>query len=183
MHPWLVAAGIALVALLIAISDREQPSADVEGVTEPQQALEQAVARLTQRLEELERSVQTAVEEQEGGSTAAAQETGVEWRLAPGLTGTPLKTVETRFDRRRGTVDLLLRIEAPLPDADAWPRESGRSVPLTLTCEDATGSLIAELPLILVRGLSREPGAYVHVRAQLPAEVSDRVRLIRIARD
>lgn len=204
MKVWIV--GIALLALAVVLLSREPvPAGDDQN---RQMMLEARVAELERRVAGLEQVPSVAPRQSAGSaalpsaggapsnapdsgastststssSSSTSTGTGVEWRLGAELSGEPLRVTATELDKQRGVVDLLLKIEAPLPDSAAWPREPGRPVPVVLWAEDATGATLAELPMVLVRGPSLEPGAYLHLRAVLPERAGDRVRLLRIQR-
>jgi hypothetical protein len=200
MKLWIV--GVALLALAVVLLSREPvPAGDDQN---RQVMLEARVAELERRIARLEQAPSVAPRQRAGSaalpsaggapssaldsgastssSSSSSTGTGVEWRLGAELSGEPLRVTATELDKQRGVVDLLLKIEAPLPDSAAWPREPGRPVPVVLRAEDATGATLAELPMVLVRGPSLEPGAYLHLRAVLPERAGDRVRLLRIQR-
>jgi hypothetical protein len=200
MKLWIV--GVALLALAVVLLSREPvPAGDDQN---RQVMLEARVAELERRIARLEQAPSIAPRQRAGSaalpsagaaassaldsgastssSSSSSTGTGVEWRLGAALSGEPLRVTATELDKQRGVVDLLLKIEAPLPDSAAWPREPGRPVPVVLRAEDATGATLAELPMVLVRGPSLEPGAYLHLRAVLPERAGDRVRLLRIQR-
>ena len=179
MHVWLFGAAL-LAALVLSVSNVDHSA---EGLDEERlQLLDQRIDRLARRIDQLEGLQASSVEQGSESASMVTGSGGVEWRLAAELSGQPLLTTATDFDKGRGIIELLLKIQSPLFDADAWPREPGRSVPILLRAEDATGARLAELLMSLVRGPSQEPGAYLHLRAQLPDGAGDLVRVIRIDR-
>lgn len=113
-------------------------------------------------------------------AAAAGRAGEVSWRFGPVLDGEPLRVAAETVDQAHGRVELLLEVMAPLADAAAWPQQPGRAVPLVLIARDGGGGLIAEVPLTLVRGARPEPGAYLHLAAELPEDRAARLSLIEI---
>ncbi|MBK5969465.1 hypothetical protein CCR91_11990 [Thiorhodovibrio winogradskyi] len=113
-------------------------------------------------------------------AVAGGREETVAWRFGPNLDGDPLRVAAETLDRARDRVELLLEIKAPLGAADAWPRQPGQPTPLVVIAKDNGGAVIAETPMTLLRGSRLEPGAYLHLGAQLPAQAGTRVNLIEV---
>jgi len=84
------------------------------------------------------------------------------------------------FDQRGARIEVLLEIKAPLADANAWPRQPGLQVPVTLIARDSNGAVATEQPLTLIRGASQAPGAYLHLGAELSEQIADRVQVIEL---
>lgn len=111
-----------------------------------------------------------------GGDRAAA----VTWRFGPKLDGEPLRVAAETLDRAHDRVELLIEIKAPLAVTEAWPRAPGAPTPLVVIARDNTGAVIAERPMTLLRGSRLEPGAYLHLGAQLPAQAGAWVNLLEV---
>jgi hypothetical protein len=143
-------------------------------------ALEAETARLTSQVARLEQGNPPAPAETERPSGEAPKPAAPNWRLGPGLGGDPIAIVEQAFDQRSGCVEALLRIEAPLSDAGAWSGRTGQSVPIVLEARDLGGGIAFEGPMILLRGTRMEPGAYLHIGADLPPEVASRLGYLEL---
>ena len=95
------------------------------------------------------------------GATAA----GIIWTLDARVTDSPLRVTHKEFDRDRGRVDLLLQITAPLQDLALWG-EVGGEVPVVLRMRAANGVEQVQA-FTLARGKRLEPGAFVHLIADI----------------
>ncbi|MCF7994195.1 MAG: hypothetical protein K9L88_05090 [Chromatiaceae bacterium] len=179
---------VALLFAVILIQLFNRPSADPDADLAARLALLEArTALLTERLAQLEQEVQlTPSADQPAAATAVAavtsKDSAVDWRLGAGLQGDSLRVAAQTFDQRRGRVEVLLEIKAPLADADAWPRQPGLQVPVIMIARDNSGAVAAEQPLTLMRGPSQEPGAYLHLGAELSEQTADRVQVIELRR-
>jgi len=176
MNPVLILIAVVL-AVAVAQSIVRSPSESEQRL----EALEQRVDALAQRLDELALASSSAGQpDQAEPSTPSAADGAVDWRLAEALQGQPLRVAAKHFNARRGRLELLLEITSALPDAERWPAQPGQPVPLILTARDALGEKIVTRPMALLRGPSVEPGAYLHLGAELPEGVADRIKVIHV---
>ncbi len=181
MKPAILFVALLFAVILIQLFNRTSvdPNADLVARLA---MLEARTELLTKRLDHLEQAAPST--DQLGAATTAAAATradsGIAWRLGAGLEGDPLRVAAQTFDQRRGRIEVLLEIQAPLPDADAWPRQPGRQVPVIVIARDNSGAVAAEQALTLMRGPSQEPGAYLHLGTELSEQTADRVRVIEL---
>lgn len=170
--------GLLLAAILVrlfAANDQDQLLARID-------ALEARTAGLAAQLARLEQASTPPPQAEVPASAAGPMTVSAGWRLGPGLGGDPISIVEKTFDERSGRVEALLRIEAPLSDIDAWPRLPGQPVPILLEARDSSGAIAFSQPMTLLRGTSLEPGAYLHIGADLPPRVASRVAFMELGR-
>jgi hypothetical protein len=170
--------GLLLAAILVRLfgaNDHEQLLARID-------ALEARTAGLAAQLTHLEQASTPPPQAEAQASAAGPIKVSAGWRLSPGLGGDPISIVEKTFDERSGRVEALLRIEAPLSDIDAWPRLPGQPVPIQLEARDTGGAIALSQPMTLLRGTSLEPGAYLHIGANLPPRVASRVGFMELRR-
>ncbi len=176
LEPGLWALGLLTLPLLIAagplVADDIDRATQIEG-------LEARLEGLTRRVQALE----TLLKESGRGSASAPAPKGEPtWDLDDYSRSSPFQLIQRNLDRKNGRVDLLLDVIEPIPDLRDWatvPR--GEPVPLQLTPD--TGDAGASIPvaLRLERATRFEPGARVHLSAQLEPSVAKRVRQIRVA--
>ncbi|MCF8004522.1 MAG: hypothetical protein K9L32_10010 [Chromatiaceae bacterium] len=184
MKPAILFVVLLFAVILNQLFNRTGADPDADLVTRLAQ-LEARTELLTKRLADLEQAAQAAVPStnQPATTTAAtSKDSGVDWRLGAGLQGDPLRVAAQTFDQRRGRIEVLLEIKAPLPDADAWPRQPGLQVPVVMIARDSSGAVAAEQALTLIRGASQEPGVYLHLGAELSEQTADRVQVIELHR-
>jgi hypothetical protein len=185
MNPVLILVALVLAVAVVQSVLRSPSESEqrLEALEQRREALEQRVDALAQRLDELALASSSAGEpDQAEPSTPSAADGAVDWRHAEALQGQPLRVAAEHFDARRGRLELLLEITSPLPDAERWRAQPGQPVPLILTARDAIGEAIITRPMTLLRGPSLEPGAYLHLGAELTDAAADRVRVIQVDR-
>jgi hypothetical protein len=137
---------------------------------------------LEARLEGLNRRVQ-ALESllRESGSAPPSVKGEPSWEPDEYSGSSPFQILQTSLDRESGRAELLLEVVAPIPDLAAWaavPR--GDAVPLILTAGQANGRPATAVSWRLERATRFDPGARLHLSAQLEPEIARRVRTIRI---
>lgn len=164
---------VAAVIVLLVGSREGDPDQHVE-------ALEARIDLLAARLDQLEKRRQRDEPAPSSATDRTVSEGAIQWGLGPGLDGVPLLVTEKNFDRRRGRVEVLLQIKAALTDADDWSTQAGQSVPVQLTVKDVTGAVVSDRSMTLLRGASHEPGAFLHLAAELPPQSAHRVSLIEL---
>jgi hypothetical protein len=162
----------AVIVLLVGLRD-DEPDPRLE-------ALDARIDSLTARLDLLEQRRQSDKPAPNTATDRTGSEPAIQWRFGPGLDGIPLLVAEKTFDRRRGRVEILLQIKAALTDADDWSTQPGQSVPAQLTVKDVTGAVVSDRSMTLLRGASHEPGAFLHLAAELPPQSAHRVSLIEL---
>ncbi|NBC49605.1 MAG: hypothetical protein GVY22_16845 [Gammaproteobacteria bacterium] len=183
MRPLFLLILIFAAVLLIQTVGRDTSTLETRLAT-----MEARLERLSRQIEQLEKDgpttapSATAPAPEREAQPAVASNTGdaVAWRLGARVDGEPLRVAARSLDRARDRVELLLEIKTPLDDATAWPRQQGQLAPVSVVVQDSSGSVIAEMPMTLLRGLSHEPGRYLHLGAQLPEQVGARANLIEI---
>lgn len=151
------------------------------GDIDPQMRLDGLEARLeglTRRVQALENLLRGS-----GSAETAAPSVKGEpiWEPDEYSGGNPFQVIQTNLDPESGQADLLLEVVAPIPDLPAWaavPR--GDAVPLILTADQANGGPATAVRLRLERATRFDPGARLHLSAQLEPEIARRVRTIRI---
>lgn len=184
MKPAILFAALLLAVLLIQSFSRT--SADLDPDLAARFArLEARTEQLTNQLARIEQAAQASPPTDQPAAatpatTATSMGSAVDWRLGAGLQGDPLRVAAQTFDQRSGRVEVLLEIEAPLSNADAWPRQPGLQVPVIMITRDSSGAVAAEQPLTLIRGPSQEPGAYLHLGTELSEQIADRVEVIEL---
>jgi hypothetical protein len=140
--------------------------------------LEARLEGLTRRVQALE----TLIKESGPGSGIIADPKGEPtWELDDYSRSNPFQVILRSLDRESGRVDLLLTVVATIPDLAVWaavPR--GGMVPLLLTAELAGDGPAAPLALHLERATRWDPGARIHLKAQLDPGLAKRVRQVRI---
>jgi hypothetical protein len=147
--------------VLCAISVPAASQAD-QTVEQRLRELEQQVEALTRRLEMVE---QRPAAPASAPAVSAMTAEGVVWTFDDFVNDSPLKVTHKSLDKESGTIDLLLLITAPLPDPDAWTG-TGQPIPIALRLRSADGTE-ARTDFRLERGSRLEPGAHLHVRAQI----------------
>jgi hypothetical protein len=154
------------------------------GDIDPQSRIDGLEARLeglTRRVQALESLLR---ESGSAATTAPSVKSQPIWEPDEYCDGDPFRIIQTNLDRESGRVDLLLEVVAPIPDRAAWesvPR--GDTVPLTLSASEADGGPASEISLRLERATRFDPGARLHLSAQLGPEVAQRARTIRITHE
>jgi len=181
MKPAILFVVLLFTVILIQLFSRTSADLDPD-LAARLELLEARIELLTKRLAHMEQAAQVApsIDQPAAAAVAASGGSAVDWRLGAGLQGDPLRVAAQTFDQRRGRVEVLLEIKAPLADADAWPREPGLQVPVIMIARDSSGAVAAEQPLTLIRGPSQEPGAYLHLGAELSEQTADRVQTIEL---
>lgn len=172
---------IVLSLILAAVLLMQRWDRDASELDARLAMLEARIEQLSARLEQRQHS-QPLRADPSAAQPAAAGSAGkaVTWRLGARVDGEPLRVAAESLDRARDQVELLLEVVAPLADAEAWPQQPGQRAPLVVIASDSTGTVIAETPMRLLRGSSREPGAYLHVGAQLPPQAGARVHSLEV---
>lgn len=155
---------LALCVTLPTMSDA-QPSMD-QRILE----LEARLQVLSERIDLLEQrpatdGPSTPPSAQLGADSTSADASGVVWTLGTRLADGPWRITHKAFDRGRGRVDLLLQITAPLQDPEHWAKVGGE-VPMLLRMRGAYGIEHVQA-LTLARGNRLEPGAYIHLQADI----------------
>ena len=140
--------------------------------------LEGQVQSLTRRLALLERRTATAEPRDD-----AEPADGIVWTIGPDLDGGAFSVSQKTLDKNRGEVDLLLRINAPIEHPARWS-EPGKEVPITLTLRTAAG-IEKHTRFKLARATRLEPGAHLHIRADIDPAMAAAVRqmIIGLAAD
>ncbi|MCF7983242.1 MAG: hypothetical protein K9L70_02470 [Thiohalocapsa sp.] len=133
--------------------------------TLPAVADDERFLELERRLQALSRRI--AILEQRTGASDPAQPVnaggGPVWTFDSYIDDTPFKVTHHALDEARGTVDLLLRVTAPLADKAAWS-SAGTALPIGVTLRAADG-VEGYAAFALMRATRVEPGAHLHVRA------------------
>jgi hypothetical protein len=127
------------------------------------QTPEERIELLEAKLQALTERV-TVLEDQVAGAGTASADDGVVWQLGPGLGGRPLRVSHKSLDAAHGVVELLLEITAPLADPARW--RVGVEAPVALTLRAPAGGE-RRLPMTLLRGAKLEPGAHLHLFAEI----------------
>lgn len=139
-----------------------QTDADPTAGASRLQALEQRVDELTRRLQQLESGASS------GGSVSAPSKTGdIHWSFDAALSRDPFNITHQSFDRGSGRFDVLLKVVAPIPDPTPWQVPSGAPVPVVARIGLADGTASESLVFRLARGPRLEPGAILHIEAQV----------------
>lgn len=166
--------GMARVAIWTAIlgSALSGPLCGAEQTVDQRlTVLEQQVRALTQRLKAVEGRTATPA----GNPEHQVQD--VVWSFDAYLDSSPFKVTYKRFERKSGKVELLLQITAPLERPDVWTGV-GRPVPIGLTLR-TVGGAEGRAGFTLKRGGGVDPGAFLHVQAQIdPARAAAAGQLI-----
>lgn len=141
---------------------------------------------LEARLEGLTRRVQAleTLLKEPGPITAAARSVKGEptWELDDDSRTSPFQVLQKSLDRQSGRVDLLLDVVAPIPDLSDWDSVArGEDSPLMLIADQGEGRPAVPVSLRLERATRLDPGARLHLSAQLEPGIAERVRRIRIA--
>lgn len=173
------------VLVLLSLTHATCLAQDADALKKRLVELEDKLDVLTHRLDRLEMSggsssgLKASVSPVPQSSSSSRK---VEWQFDDYLSGSPFRVTAMEVDKRRGSAEILLGVTELPADAAAWPTDAGQPVPLVLIARDSTAGVAAKLPLHLVRASKLEPGAHVHVRANLSQEVLGLVRLIRVER-
>ena len=143
------------------------------------EGLEARLEGLTRRVQALE----TLLKESSPGMGAAWPVEGEPtWELDDYSRINPFQVLQKHLDRQNGRVDLLLDVAAPIPDLGDWDSVTrGEVVPLMLIVDTGDGGAIAPVNLRLERATRFDPGARLHLNAQLEPGIAERIRRIRIA--
>jgi hypothetical protein len=168
----LAAAAVAVAALVPAAAGADQDVQRRLG------ELEARVQALTLRLEALE---SRATAPPPTPATASLTAEGIVWTFDDHVNGTPFKVTHKTIDKRSGRIDILLLITDALPDPAAWAVVGAR-VPLALTLRGGDGTEIAA-GVTLARGPRLEPGAHLHVQAQVEPVQAAAARQIVVGRE
>lgn len=174
--------GIWSAVTLITLGIAQPLMADTEQqLRERVQQLEAQLRTLSSRVEALERRAITA--DQGGAGTSATADAagdagGVVWSIDDGVADNALRMSYKEFDRSRGKVDLLLEITAPLKEPRRWNR-AGQEVPIRLRLRSADGTESLQA-LTLARAGRIEPGAHLHLRAEIDPAVAAAARQVII---
>ena len=158
--------GLVLTGLASAAPPSTEPGvqtdADPTAGASRLQALEQRVDELTRRLQQLESGASS------GGSVSAPSKTGdIHWSFDAALSRDPFNITHQSFDRGSGRFDVLLKVVAPIPDPTPWQVPSGAPVPVVARIGLADGTASESLVFRLARGPRLEPGAILHIEAQV----------------
>jgi hypothetical protein len=161
---------IGLTALLLpglgpAATPPTEPDADPTTGASRLETLEQRVDDLMRRLQQLESGTGPSV------STSAPPKAGdIHWAFDAALSRGPFNVTHQSFDRGSGRFDVLLKIVAPIPDPLPWQVEAGAPVPVVAKVGLADGTASETLVFRLARGPKLDPGAVLHLEAQVPPE-------------
>jgi hypothetical protein len=148
------------------------------GDIDPQSRIDGLEARLeglTRRVQALENLLK------ESGSAPPSVKGEASWEPDEYSGSSPFQILQTSLDRESGRAELLLEVVAPIPDLAAWaaaPR--GHAIPLILTASQAERGPVTTVGWRLERATRFDPGARLHLSAQLEPEIARRVRTIRI---
>lgn len=129
------------------------------------QALEQRVDDLVQRLERLESAPGSGA-----AGTAAPKAGDIQWSFDAALSRGPFNVSHQSFDRGSGRFDVLLKVVDPIPDPQPWKVAIGAPVPVVARIGLADGSAAETLVFRLARGQKLDPGAVLHIEAQVSPE-------------
>ena len=143
-------------------------------------AVEARLERLAMEVEALREPPAPTASAPNPSAPASGNAEAVAWHFGPKLDGEPLRVAAETLERAHDRVELLIEIKTPLATAAGWPRAPGAPTPLVVIARDSAGAVIAELPMTLLRGSRLEPGAYLHLGAQLPAQTGARVNLLEV---
>lgn len=156
-------AGPVLSGFVLAATPSSSQAADPAAEGSRLQALEQRVDDLARRLRELESGP--------GASTPAAPKFGdIHWSFDAALSRGPFNVTHHSFDRGSGRFDVLLKVVTPIPDSLPWQVAIGAPVPVVAKVGLADGTASESLVFRLARGPKLDPGAILHLEAQVPPE-------------
>ncbi|SDW21001.1 hypothetical protein [Thiocapsa roseopersicina] len=163
--------GLALVGPSTVANAQPSTRPEVDPATAPQ-VDPSSLRALEQRVEELERRVERmGSAPSSGGSASAPSKTGdIHWSFDAALSRDPFNVKHQSFDRGSGRFDVLLKVVAPIPDPTPWQVPSGAPVPVAARIGLADGTASESLVFRLARGPRLEPGAILHIEAQVPPE-------------
>lgn len=158
-------AGSVLSGLVLAATPSSSQAADPTAEASRLQALEQRVDDLARRLQQLESGAVT-----QAATSATPKPGDIHWSFDAALSRGPFNVTHQSFDRGSGRFDVLLKIVAPLPDPSPWQVEAGAPVPVVARIGLADGTASESLVFRLARGPKLDPGAVLHLEAQVPPE-------------
>jgi hypothetical protein len=154
---------LVLSGLVLAATPSTGQAADPTPETSRLQALEQRVDDLVRRLQQLESGA--------GASAPAAPKPGdIHWSFDAALSRGPFNVTHQSFDRGSGRFDVLLKVVASIPDPRPWQVAIGSPVPVVAKVGLADGTASESLVFRLARGPKLDPGAILHLEAQVPPE-------------
>jgi hypothetical protein len=141
------------------------------------EALERQVETLSSRMQAIERNASVSAQPPQA---AALSTDHVVWTFEEYVDASPFKVSHKSFDRKSGSVELLLLITAPLEQPDRWSKV-GRSVPIALRHRAADGTE-GTAKFSLKRGTRLEPGARLHIGTQLEPAMAASAYHLKIGR-
>jgi len=144
-----------------------------------QPGLEARLLEIEGQLRALSARVEALERHGAGEPTAAPDDDagGIAWSLGTIVAGEPLRITHKQLDAARGRLDLLVEVTAPLAEPARWSAPNA-PVPLAVTLRAADGAA-RTYTLLLARGTSAEPGARLHLSAELdPAQAAAAQQLI-----
>lgn len=156
---------IGFVGLVLAGTPWTAPEADPTAGGSRLHSLEQRVEELTHRLERLESEADSR-----DSMSATAKPGDIHWRFDAALSRGPFNVTHHSFDRGSGRFDVLLKVVAPIPDPLPWQVAIGAPVPVVAWVGLADGTASESLVFRLARGPKLDPGAVLHLEAQVPSE-------------
>lgn len=141
------------------------------------EALEARLESLTRRVAALEALLKDTPPDRLGTSKQSGEPA---WELDD-YTGTaPFRVLHRSLDRDTGRVDILLDVTGPVPDLALWDSvAAGDPVPLVIAFDPGPDG--GETQLRLERATRFDPGARVHVSAELPPDRAATVRMLRVS--
>ena len=158
---------IALAVLLAALPPgamAKKPS--LQEVEQRVQQLEQRYRDLLERVEIMESTTFGVVAEE--ADLRVPGEDAVVWTFDDYLDKRPFKVLYKSLDREDGQIELLLQVTGAVPDANAWTGKE-KEVPVAVTLRTAAGRE-THATFKRQRGNRVDPGANIHVRADIGVE-------------
>jgi hypothetical protein len=163
-------ATLLLPGLMPAATPRIEPDADPNAKASRLDALEQRVDDLERRLQQLESGASSGI-----SATAPSKTGDIHWAFDKALSRGPFNVTHQSFDRGSGRFDVLLKIVAPIPDPIPWQVQVGTPVPVVAKIGLADGTAEESLVFRLARGPRLEPGAILHIEAQVPPDQANAI--------
>jgi hypothetical protein len=164
-------AGVATIGLVLALLQVSDTMAD-------DLRLQQLEARLEEVLRRLERLESQGT--QGTSTTSLRSEDGVQWSFDLNLSQEPFNVTHQSFDRASGRFDLLLKVVAPIRDPKTWQVAPGAPVPVVAVLTLADGTANESVVFHLARGPKLDPGAKLHLKAEIATEQAAAVRGVSV---
>lgn len=171
-----------IITLLMAALLAAPPAAAMGGkpaledVEQRIKQLEQRYRDLLERIEIMESTTFGVVAEETDPSAPGGD--AVVWTFDDYLEKRPFKVLYKSLDREDGQIELLLQVTGAVPDANAWTAND-KTVPVTVTLRTAAGRE-THANFQRQRGGGVDPGANVHIRADIGVEQAAMARQIVI---